>query len=1111
MRLSIIFLFFILVAACTSPVDKLGNEKLFTLVSPDSSGIHFVNEIKEDENVNPLQYENSYNGGGVAIGDVNNDGFDDIYFTSNRKGNRLYLNHGNFRFEDVTQKAGVTGRISWSTGVTMADVNGDGLLDMYVCHSGNLPGPQRANELFINQGTDPAGIPHFADSASAYHLADSAFSIQAAFFDYDLDGDLDMVLLNHSPVRFNNLDETSITYLMNKTDSLTGLKLYRNDNNSFKEVTSGSGIRNARLNFNLGISISDINHDGYPDMYVSNDYLAPDCLYMNTGHGSFVDQLDQCMSVTSQFSMGNDIADINNDGWPDVYTLDMLPEDNRRQKLLFGNDNFELFDLRMKTGLHAQYMRNMLQLNNGDGSFSEIGQLAGVSNTDWSWAPLFADFDNDGWKDLFISNGYLRDYTNMDFQKFMGEFLRDNQGKVQKSNLLELVKKMPASDVRNYCFQNQGGIGFSDKSHDWGLDAVSNSNGAAYADLDNDGDMDLVVNNINKTAFVYRNNARTQTKHHFLRVRLEGQGKNRFALGAKVELFYQGRRQLQEQSMTRGFQSSVSPVLLFGTGTQMTVDSLVVTWPDKKKQVMVQVSCDRDVLLKQSDAEHTIQTNLNKFPAVFTAVSPPVNYVHHEDPVNDFKRQPLLINSLSYDGPCMAKGDLNGDGLDDLFIGGAAGFSGAVYLQGKNHAFTRIAERDLEADAFHEDANALLFDANGDGHIDLFVASGGYDNFQPGDEALQSRLYINDGHGHLKKDPAALPQLLVSSRAVAAGDLNGDGYPDLFLGSRVIPGRYPEPPASFILLNNGKGIFKEATREVCPQIAAAGMFTCAAFADLDGDGKQELITAGEWMPLQIWKNSKGKLADKTKDFLPETAHGWWNTLQVKDINGDGRPDIVAGNEGYNCQWRAGNSQPVEMYYKDFDDNGAVDPVFCYYIHGKSYPYTGRDELLEQLSMMRTRFADYSSYSNAGITEVFTTEELKGAGKLDANTMATTVWVSNSSGKYQEKPLPAEAQFAPVYAISINDFNQDGKMDLLLGGNRYYCRVKTGMNESNHGQLFTGDGTGTFRYVPQLRSGLNIKGDIRSFCLFDNLLLAGINSKAVQAYQFNNKENCSGKD
>ncbi len=1099
--LLIFSLFLFLLQACTSSGKEENANKLFTLLSGDYTGINFINEIVEDGNVNPLQYENSYNGGGVAIGDLNNDGFDDVYLTSNRKGNRLYLNHGNFKFEDITGKAGVAGRLSWCTGVTMADVNGDGFLDIYVCHSGNLPGAKRANELFINKGPDEKGIPVFTEQAQSAGLADSAFSNQAAFFDYDKDGDLDMVLLNHSPIRFNNLDETAISYLMNKTDSLTGLKLFRNDKGFFKEVTLQSGIRNSRLNFNLGVSVADINIDGLQDIYISNDYLAPDYLYINNGNGTFRDELAQRLSATSEFSMGNDIADINNDGWPDIYTLDMLPEDNHRQKLLFGSDNFELFDLTVKAGLNAQYMRNMLHLNNGNGSFSEIGQLAKVSNTDWSWAPLLADLDNDGWKDIFVSNGYLRDYTNMDFLKYMGEYLRDNQGRVQKSNLLELVKRMPASDVRNYGFKNMGGLRFDDKSAGWGLDAVSNSNGAAYADLDNDGDLDLVINNINKPAFVYKNNTDKNLDKGYLRVKLAGEGGNRFGIGAKVQLFIKGQQQVQEQLMTRGFQSSVSPVMVFGTGNSTKVDSLIVTWPGKKQQIITNIRSKQQLLLKETDAPIQKRSANVIVKSIFTPLrKSPVNFIHHENFVNDFKRQPLLINPLSYNGPCMAKADIDGDGKEDLFIGGAAGFAGVVYIQKDNKKFVKLIEPALEADAACEDVCAVFFDANADGKPDLFVASGGYDFFEPGDPALQSRLYLNDGHGKFKPAVNAIPKIFTSAGAVAVGDINADGFPDLFLGGRVVPGRYPEAPASYIFLNNGKGVFSDATKDVCPALTNAGMISTAVFADLNGDKKEELITAGEWLPIQIWKSANGKLADKTRDFMETSSTGWWNILHVKDINGDGKPDIIAGNHGLNCQWRASKKEPVEMFYKDFDDNGAIDPIFCYYIKGKSYPYVGRDELLEQMSIMRTRFTDYKSYADAGISNIFSPAELKGVKKLTANTMETKLWISNSTGKLVERTLPAEAQFSPVFAISVNDFNNDGKIDLLLGGNIEHSRVKVGLNESNEGQLFLGDGHGSFRYISQLLSGLKVRGEIRSFCTFGDILLVGVNGQAIQAYR-----------
>ncbi len=1098
------------IQSCTTAVVK-SKPTLFTLLPADSTGIHFVNEIVEDENFNPLQYENSYNGGGVAIGDVNNDGLEDVYLSSNRKGNKLYLNKGNLKFEDVTSQSLTGGRQGWSTGIGMADVNGDGYLDIYVCHSGNLPGYERENELFINQGPGKDGIPVFKEKAEAWGIADSAFSMQAAFFDYDRDGDLDMVLLNHSPIRFNNLDESAIHYLMNQPDSLTGLKFYKNDQDHFTDVTSTCGIKNSRLNFNLGISVSDVNNDGWPDMYISNDYFAPDYLYINKGNGTFTNELPKQMSETSEFSMGNDIADINNDGRTDIYTLDMLPEDNRRQKLLFGGDNYELFDIRIKSGLNAQYMRNMLHVNNGNGSFSEIGQLANVSNTDWSWAPLLADLDNDGLKDIFVSNGYLRDYTNMDFLKYMGDFLKEKQEQVHKEHLLELVKKMPSSDVRNYAFKNTDGVQFSNVAAAWGLNAVSNSSGAAYADLDNDGDLDLVINNINLSAFVYKNNTEEDSHRNYLRIKLNGEGGNRFGIGAKVQLFINGSQHLQEQMLTRGYQSSVSPVMVFGTGQNKTIDSVIVTWPKQRQQVIANQQCNTQVTLTETDAKN-YNTNFNpSFRPVFTSnAGGTLQYTSPQNVQSDFKRQPLMINALSYSGPCMAKADVNGDGREDLFIGGAAGYEGAIFLQSGNWQFIKSPKPALKPDAASHDASAVFFDANGDGKADLFVASGGYDNFQPGDEALLSRLYLNDGRGNFTRSINALPKAYTSSGVVAAGDINGDGFPDIFLGGRVVPGRYPQAPFSFILLNDGNGIFHDATSQVCPGIANAGMFTSAAFADMDGDGQQELVTAGEWMPIRIWKIINGRLIDKSSDFMEANTSGWWNTLVVKDINNDGRPDIVAGNNGLNSQWKASNKEPVEMIYKDFDDNGAIDPIFCYYIQGKSYPYISRDELLDQMSIMRTRFTNYKSYANAGLTNIFSADELKGAKKLTANTMRTTVWISSPNGKLVENPLPVQAQYSPVFAIGVEDFNNDGKTDLLLGGNTNYAKVKIGCNKSSEGQFFAGDGRGNFTYVPQPLSGLNVKGEIRSFCTFNNILLAGINGRPVKAFQFK-RSNKTGRE
>ncbi|PIQ21647.1 MAG: RNA-binding protein [Cytophagales bacterium CG18_big_fil_WC_8_21_14_2_50_42_9] len=1072
---------------------------LFTLLAPEKTHITFNNALTETPLANIMMYQYFYNGGGVAVGDVNQDGLEDIYFSGNMVPNRLYLNKGQMQFEEVTAAAGVTGRSNnWKTGTTMADVNGDGLLDIYQCYSGNMPGSARINQLFINQGPGKNGLPTFIDQAKEMGLADSSFSTNAAFFDYDRDNDLDMFLLNHNPIQFSNLDDVTIKEILKKQEPTMQAKLFRNDAGKFKDVSNQAGLNNSGFSYGLGSGIADINQDGWPDIYVSNDYSAPDKLLINNKNGTFTDQIRADMQHTSIYSMGNDIADINNDGLLDIFTLDMLPEDNKRQKLLFGPDNYEYFEMIVRAGFHYQYMRNMLQVNNGNGTFSEVGQLSGISNTDWSWAPLMADYDNDGRKDIFVSNGFLKDFTNLDFIKFRSTYFQYLNGKITPQSIKNLLSKMPSSNVNNYIFRNEGNLQFSNQGKNWGLNKPSNSNGAAYADLDKDGDLDLVTNNLNQVAFVYQNQSEKQLKNQYLQIKLAGANKNTLGLGAKITLYGPGQQQYQEQMPTRGFQSSVSPILHFGLGQNPTIDSLRVVWLSGKQQVISTIKANQVITLHEQDATSTYRAP-KPDKTIFSEMPAPVSFAHQKTPVNDFKRQPLMINPVSFSGPCLVKGDVNNDGLEDVFAGGAPGQAGILYLQSKNGKFTSKPDPSFVADKNSEDANALFFDANKDGILDLYVASGGYHNFMPEDAALQDRLYLNDGKGNFTKSLDALPPMLTSKSCVRATDINNDGFPDLFVGGRIIPGRYPEIPRSYILINNGKGHFTDQTAAIAPKLQKIGLVTDAAWLDLNNDKKPELIVVGEWMPVTVFQNSNGKLNDNTAAYFAKKYSGWWNKLIIGDFNQDQRPDLIIGNQGLNTQCKASDKEPAELYYKDFDDNGAIDPILCFYMQGKSYPYVTRDELLDQVSMMRTRYQDYSSYADASLKDIFTPEELKGAGHLSSNYLQTAYFQLGSNGKFKEMPLPLEVQFSPILALSTLDYNQDNSQDLLLGGNVNKARLRFGKYDANYGLLLRNDGKGNFTYVPQQQSGLRITGDVRSILNINDKLLFGINQMPVKAY------------
>ncbi len=1077
---------------------------MFALIAPDSSNIRFENTLVEGPNANVLMYEYLYNGGGVAAGDLNGDGLIDLYFTSNMGANKCYLNLGAMAFRDITDLSGVSGRPGpWKTGISMADVNGDGRLDLYLCYSGALPPQKRANQLFINMGNNADGIPIFEEKAGEYGLASEAFSNQGYFFDYDRDGDLDMVLLNHNPKSLPVLNVASTREFLKEDDPLQGIRLYQQHNGRFTDVTVQAGISGSALTYGLGIGISDLNDDGWPDFYVSNDYAVPDYLYINRQDGTFDNQLSQQLGHTSHFSMGNDIADVNNDGWQDIITLDMLPEDNRRQKLLLAPDNYDKFDLNVRSGFHYQYMRNMLQINNGEGSFSEIGQLAGISNTDWSWAALLADYNNDGWKDLFVTNGYYRDYTNLDFINYMEDYVQA-KGRLLRRDVLDIVSKMPSSNLTNYLFSNQGEGSFEDQTVRYGVDQPANSNGAAYADLDNDGDLDLVVNNINQPAFLYRNDTE-RANAHFLQLQLQGRDGNTQGIGARVTLYQGALRQSLVQMPTRGYLSSVSPILHFGLGENSTLDSLTIRWNKGGEQTLTGIAADQLLVLDEADARAP-GSKAPRQPTLLSEVSSPIAHTTPRSEINDFKRQSLLISQFSHSAPCMARADFNMDGLDDLFIGGVQGQAGDIYLGTSGGRFTKQAIGALASDRAYHDSDAAVLDANGDGFPDLYVASGGYHHLAPDDPLLQDRLYLGDGKGSFTRDLAALPALLTSTAAVAVGDADQDGHPDLFAGGRVIPGRYPEIPRSYLLTNDGKGHFTDATSRLAPALSQPGLVTDALWQDLDRDGQQELILVGEWMPVQIFGLQSGTFEDQTGKFLDQEYQGWWNTLTSTDVNSDGIPDLIAGNMGTNTQFRVSTEEPAEMHYADFDQNGSVDPVFSFFIRGKSFPYLTRDELLGQLASLRSKFTTYASYADATLTDIFSASQLEQAGKLSANHMATTLFLSTADGHYKSVPLPRQAQYSPVYQVATGDFNADGNEDLILFGNNNYFKLRLGRFDANMGTLLLGDGKGNFDYVPQPQSGLFVKGDVRSVVRIGDLLLIGVYGGELKTLRLNSPSN-----
>lgn len=1109
-------------------------ETLFEKHSSSQTNVTFANTLTESPEFNVLKYGYFYNGGGVAAADFNNDGLIDLYFTGNLKANKLYVNKGNFSFDDITEKAGVGAADGWNTGVSVADINADGWLDMYVCRSAASDPRLRRNLLFINNKDLT-----FTEKAAEYGLDDPAYSTQAAFFDYDRDGDLDCFLLNHSVQEFAGFSRM-ISDFKQQANPDYASKLYQNQNGKFVDVSASAGLISNVLSFGLGIAVSDFNDDGWPDFYVSNDYNENDYLYVNQQNGTFREVVRDAMGHTSLYSMGSDAADVNNDGRMDLLTLDMLPEHNERIKLTSGDDNYDKYTQLLRSGFHHQTMRNMLQLNVGDlrekrrkegkggegrnnspaslssssssfpppsiPIFSEIGQLAGVSNTDWSWAGLFADFDNDGWKDLFITNGYARDYTNMEFLKFTmdEQLMAQKTGKASGESTLDpmaVIAKMPSINEPNYIFRNNGHLNFDNETTAWGLDEPSQSNGAVYADLDNDGDLDLVVNNVNAEASIYENHSDKMSPNQHLTISLKCPNPAQL-IGARVTVWVAGRMQVQEFQPVRGFQSAMYGPLLFGIGKSTAADSIWVRWADGRTQLAKPNRGSNKLIVKYKP---TGEMRSGASPKPFWQVGNNLPVMHQQEAINDFKIQPLLPYMLSQTGPCFAVGDANGDGRDDIFIGGGRGQGGQV-LMGEPTGFNPMPQPALLTDRTCADAAAEWADVDGDRDLDLVVSSAGYE--LPADDArLQTRLYLNDGNGHLTK-AANFPDVRVSASCVRVADVDGDGDRDLFIGARVVPGLYPETPVSHLLLNDGKGHFSDVTAQQ-PVLSQLGMVTDAAFADLNRDGRAELIVATDFGPVQAFSFQNGELQRLT-NVLP-TTNGCWNRLLVKDFDNDGNLDIVAANAGLNSQLRATPERPL-LLYGIKNPAGALLPVLAGYDRNDTtakqpYPFNARDEMLDQMVPLRKKFTDYTTYAKATITDLFTSDELRNAQKLTAITLQTVLFRNTgntgAATRFVMQPLPTEAQMAPAYALAAIDVNKDGLLDLIVGGNREQNRVRLGKEDANRGQLFLNQGKGQFSYVPMPQSGLLWSGDVRDFATVrvggQTNLLVGASGQPVRLF------------
>ncbi|MFS4456065.1 VCBS repeat-containing protein [Maribacter sp. 2304DJ31-5] len=1059
--------------AISCKTEKSGPSPLFENLNSDITNIHFINKITENELTNSFIYEYVYNGAGVAVGDIDNDGLDDIYFTSNLSSNALYLNKGNLKFEDITKNSNTKGKRGWTTGVNMVDINSDGLLDIYICKSG--PYEKRSlleNELYINKGFNSSGIPHFEESARSYGLNDASYSIQSAFLDFDLDGDLDMYLMNHNPKSFGAGGTETVSPL--------GDKFYVNENGKYVNRTAEVGIYSNAISYGLGIGISDLNMDGWPDIYISNDYDERDYLYINQKNGTFKEVIKKATNHISNFSMGNDIADFDNDGFMDIMTLDMVSEDNYGMKTSMASMNPEKFRRNVEKGRHFQYMYNGLQKHStyidstGIPFFSDVAQITGVSNTDWSWGPLLADFDNDGLKDIFITNGIKKDFRNKDFFAEMKLFRKENSDALtNKKKINSLVAKTPKRPHKNYFYKNEGGLNFTNRSMEWfPKNYATFSNGAAYSDLDNDGDLDLVINNVDEEAMILQNNSDTFSSN-FISLQFNGPTNNSKGIGAKVIVHYDDEIQVFENYMVRGYQSSIPPKIHIGLGEKSKVDSLIVHWPDGKAQKIIDPKINRSITVDYNEETYPKGKTHESQKKLFIPTNKPLGIAHRENYFDDYGVQLLLPHKMSQFGPALAVGDVNGDKKEDIYFGQSTGETSIIYIQKSNGEF--IEHQSFEEDAIYEDVNAKFFDFDNDGDLDLFVTSGG-NEFDPNSSNYADRLYENKG-GKYKKRMDLLPKdLNISSSIIRTIDFDNDGYMDVFVGGRHKPHDYPTPQTSY-LLKNEKGIFKDITKTSAPELIDLGLVTDARWTDFDSDGDMDISVVGEWMAPTFFENNDNtfkKIVSKPLDSLT----GWYFSITPLDIDEDGDDDYLLGNLGENYKYKASKDEPFEVYYSDFDDNGKKDLVLGYYNFGELFPVRGRECSSQQMPSIKKITPTYDQFGKSTLMDIYGVGKLKNALHLSSYNFKSGILKNNGNGNFDFMGFPDIAQISSINDILLQDLNKDGLKDLIIAGNIFVSEIETPRNDAGYGMVLLNKGMGEFSYLNAEKSGLFLPNDVK---------------------------------